>query len=65
MKRLDFILPDFVRVSWVSESAKSVWQPRFRSIGKAWAEIEWLSVVAGVRSCCLIEVSPEQFTSKA
>jgi hypothetical protein len=65
MERLDFILPDFVRVSWVSDRAKAVWQPRFRLIAEAWAEIEWLSVVAGIRSCCLLEVTPEQLPHKA
>lgn len=65
MERLDFCLHDFVRVSWVSESAKNLWQPRFRRIAKAWNEIEWLSIVAGARSCCLTEVPPDEYPLKA
>ena len=28
MERLDFTLPDFTRVSWVSDDARDVWEPR-------------------------------------
>jgi hypothetical protein len=35
MERLNFALPDFVRPSWVSDSAKEVWEPRINRIMKA------------------------------
>ena len=65
MERLDFRLPDFVRLSWVSDAAREVWEPRLRRIGQAWAKIEWLSVVSGIRSCGVTMASPEDFVARA
>lgn len=65
MKRLSFQLPDFTRISWVSDRARSVWQPRISRITNAWLEIEWRSVLVGVRPCCLTSVSPEELIAKA
>ncbi len=65
MKRLDFVLPNFVRLNWVSQHAKEVWEPRFKRIMTAWLKIEWLSVVAGIRSCSVIIVSPDEFVTQA
>ena len=62
--RLDFVLPDFTRVSWVSDVAREVWEPRIRQINRAWAEIEWRAVLAGVRACSLTAVSPEEFITQ-
>jgi len=30
--RLDFVLPDFTRLSWVSEKAREIWEPRITRI---------------------------------
>jgi hypothetical protein len=65
MERLGFVLPDFTRLSWVSDNAREVWEPRISQITKAFLEIEWLSVVSGVRPCCLTIVTPEEFVAKA
>ena len=35
--RLSYVLPDFTRVSWVSDPARHVWEPRIQRIGAAWA----------------------------
>lgn len=62
MERMrDVILPDFVRISWASDSARQVWLPRIQRINDAWAQIEWLAVAKGVRACALTNVSPEEF----
>ena len=61
IQRLDFTLPDFTRLAWVSDHAKEVWQPRLSRITTAWLEIEWRAVLAGVRRCALTMVSPEEF----
>lgn len=61
MDRLDFMLPDFTRMSWVSDRAREVWEPRLIGITAAWQEIEWRSVVAGVRACAVVMCSPEEF----
>ena len=65
MRRLPFRLQDFTRISWTSDSAREVWQPRIGRISNAWLEIEWLAVVAGLRSCCITTASPEQFVERA
>lgn len=65
MERLDFRLPDFLRVSWVSDRAKEVWGPRLDRITRAWREIEWLSVAAGFRHCGVLTVPPEEYVPLA
>ena len=59
-ERLPFTLPEFARHSWVSEPARSVWAPRFARIARAWLDIEWRSVAAGVRECGLVWITPDQ-----
>src|SRR6266508_2823350 len=59
--RLDFSLPDFTRISWVSEHACQIWEPRLESIRRAWFHIEWLSVLAGVLQCSLTGLSLKEF----
>lgn len=51
--RLNFILPDFLRLSWVSDRAREVWTPRLKRIIGAWAVMERESVLHGVRKCAL------------
>lgn len=65
MRRLAFSMPEFVRVSWCSEQARTIWEPRLRRIGEAWSQIEWRSVAASVRSCALVFVSPRHYVVKA
>jgi hypothetical protein len=62
VERLDFTLPDFTRLSWVSEEARWTWEPRLKSISRTWFDIEWLSVLAKIRSCSLTRLSPEALT---
>jgi SAM-dependent methyltransferase len=61
MERLNFVLPDFTRLAWVSDHAERVWRPRLQRIAAAWAEVEWRSVLGGVRSCAVTMASPEEF----
>ena len=63
MERLDFTLPDFTRVSWVSDDARAVWEPRLGRVTAAWIEIEWRAVVAGVRRCAIATSAPENLPS--
>lgn len=65
MDRLDFSLPDFTRLSWASDPAREVWEPRLQQITQAWLEIEWLSVAEGVRRCGVTVVSPEELVGRA
>jgi hypothetical protein len=63
--RLPYVLPDFTRVSWVSDRAREVWEPRVSRIGAAWGEIEWQSIVQAVRRCALLSVPPEQLVARS
>ena len=63
--RLDFVLPDFTRLAWVSDPAREVWEPRLQRIIEAWMQIEWLSSAAGVRACGIVMATPEQFLKQA
>lgn len=56
MRRLPFVLPHFLRVSWVSDNAKATWTPRFNAIVSAWRSIEWQSAQRGLRRCALTRV---------
>ena len=65
MKRLDFRLHDFTRFSWVSEPARATWEPRIQHIVSRRRQLEWLSVVHDIRSCCLFSVSPGELVDLA
>jgi hypothetical protein len=52
-QRLSFTLPDFTRYCWVDEATRREWEPRLERISRAWAEIEYLSVVSRIRPCGL------------
>ena len=62
--RLKHVLPDFTRISWVSDAARAVWEPRLGRIGTAWAELEWRSVASGLRRCALTSVSSEHLVQR-
>lgn len=64
MHLLGFWLPDFTRISWVSDAAEAAWAPRLARIDRAWKEVEWLSVQAGLRPCAVRHVQPEEFVEE-
>lgn len=64
-ERLDFRLPDFARLSWVSEAARARWAPRLGRIAVAWAELEWRSVAAGIRPCALLRIPLDRLAEEA
>jgi 2-polyprenyl-3-methyl-5-hydroxy-6-metoxy-1,4-benzoquinol methylase len=63
--RLPHVLPDFTRLSWVNDRARSVWEPRIARIGSAWAEIEWRSVASGIRRCALTSVPSDRLVLRS
>jgi SAM-dependent methyltransferase len=65
IERLSFVLPDFTRLLWVSDDAKAVWGARLRAIGRAWFEIEWRAVAAGVRRSAITVVSSESLVESS
>jgi hypothetical protein len=48
----------------VSDLARATWEPRIERIRKAWIEIEWLAVAAGVRRCAVTVATPEEFMAR-
>lgn len=64
MQRLPFTLPPFTRTSWVNDNARDVWAPRLQRIARAWQEVEWRTVVAGLRPCAAVFASPEEFLTR-
>jgi len=53
-------LPNFLRVAWVSEEARCIWEPRLRRISNALFSLQWESVSRGIRSGCKVVLpSPE------
>lgn len=65
MDRLDFTLPEFTRVSWVSDAAREVWEPRLKRITLAWLELEWRSVLEELRRCGVTIVSAHGLVDRA
>jgi len=63
MLRLDFVLPRFSRAIWTSDRAREVWEPRFARIANRWREIEWLTVVDGVRPSALLWLSHDELVA--
>jgi len=58
MQRFDYRIKEFTRHSWRNPDMKKVWEPRFREARACIDELEWRSIVEGVRSCALRAVAP-------
>jgi len=56
--RLSFRLPEITRYAWVSDAARSMWEPRFEQIKAVWAHVELASVSRGQRPACVRLVHP-------
>ena len=64
-ERLDFRLPENVRIAWVSDEARRAWEPRMQRILTGWRELELLSVRAGLRRCAAVPAGPEELVRLA
>jgi uncharacterized protein len=62
--RVALPFPDFVRIAWVNDRAKDVWEPRLLRIQKAWSAIEWLSVLHKIRRCAVTMADPRAFVTR-
>jgi len=60
MRRVDHRPRDFTRFSWASGDAKAVWEPRIRRVCACLRELEWRSILEGVRACGLVSVAPNE-----
>lgn len=57
---LSFRLPDFTRYAWVSDQARECWEPRIDRIINMLQELEWRTIVAGLRRCALRSIPADQ-----
>lgn len=64
MERLDFALPDFTRIAWHSVADRETWRPRIARIVGAWNEVEWQTVVQGLRQCAIQTLDPNELAQK-
>jgi hypothetical protein len=63
MQRLNYKLEEFTTYSWVNEDAKAVWEPRISKVRDCLDELEWRSILEGVRACALTSVAPDRLPS--
>ena len=64
MEPYSMILPSFRRLAWSSVKAKEVWEPRITRVVTAWYDIEWLSIVSGIRECTILSPPFWEATSR-
>ncbi len=63
MNRFDYQIKEFTRYSWANRNARALWKPRFRKIRACIDELEWRSILEGVRPCALRSVAPHELHS--
>ena len=64
MHLLPFRLPDFTRLSWVSDEVRSLWLPRLQKIQQMWSELDWMAVEKGAQRCAVLMLSPGDLIRK-
>lgn len=60
---LDFnrpVLPEWTRWAWASMVERNYWKPLFDRISLLREEVEWLTVIEGIRPAMYINVAPEK-----
>jgi hypothetical protein len=50
---------------WVSDRSREIWEAKFVQFAECWRQIEWLTVVDGIRPCALLSVSQQEFAGLA
>lgn len=60
MRRLNCQFKEFTSHHWATAEAKAVWKPRIHKACDCIAELEWRSILEGVRRCALRVVSPRE-----
>ncbi len=60
MRRLSCRFKEFTSHHWATAEVKTVWEPRIQKICDCIAELEWRSVLEGLRQCALRIVSPSE-----
>jgi len=57
--RLDFQIPEFIRIIWTSPEARKVWESRVSTISNLWPKIERLAVANNTKPLALQTCPPE------
>ncbi|MEW6529457.1 MAG: class I SAM-dependent methyltransferase [Thermodesulfobacteriota bacterium] len=63
MRRLNYRFKEFTRHHWANDDAKAVWEPRIRDVCACLSELEWRSILEGIRTCALKIVRPDELQS--
>lgn len=63
MEKLDFTVPEFLRIIWATPEARVTWEPRISKISQAWIELERLAVFEHCKPGALQVVRPEDLAS--
>jgi len=61
MQRLSYRFAEFTRHHWATAEARAIWEQRISRVSACIAELEWRSILEGVRSCALRPVAPQEF----
>ena len=62
VRRLDFALPVFHRLTWVNDQARAVWEPRLQAIARARPRIFAHATRAGLYSCALLQLTDAEIS---
>src|SRR5262245_50649918 len=60
LERLNFSIPDFVRIAWATDAAREHWESKINAISRAWKYIERASLTYEMRNGILQSFSPEE-----
>ncbi len=60
IRRLDYRLGEFTLHSWANPETEAVWAPRIAKVCHCIQELEWRSIVEGIRACSLRAVAPHE-----
>ncbi|MFZ5865270.1 MAG: class I SAM-dependent methyltransferase [Thermodesulfobacteriota bacterium] len=63
MRRLNYRFKEFTRHHWANDETKALWEPRIRDVCACLSQLEWRSILEGIRSCALKIVKPDELQS--
>jgi len=61
MRRLNYRFQEFTKHHWINDETRALWEPRIGKVCACLVELEWRSILEGVRVCALRVVAPREF----
>lgn len=61
VRRLDFAVDEFTRIIWVSDKARSIWEPKISSVSQMYQKLEIAAVHAGIKPASLLTCTPNDY----